>query len=194
MILEASWASTWGLLGLQKQMKIMKNRENQAFPRGGQVFIDFSSILDFNFHPRKIQNHCFSIGKTTFLKKTPSQVDLHFGGQLGAKLEAYWPQKPTKIPKKNDFKRHPKTLIFASILPRFGTQLGGQVGAMLATNFASRRPKTPKNASRTPPRQPLTCFEASRGPKTPPRAPKRPQEAHVGCILGGFWTPCWLHS
>ena len=114
---------------------------------------------------------------------------MEFASVLGAKLEPCWPpfssQDAPKTPQDA-----PRTLtcsqkgskigflsIFASMFSRFRLRFGSQVGAMLATFFEPRRPKTTPGRPQDAPRRPQ---DTQRRPKTPqgrPQdAPRRPQD------------------
>ena len=92
---------------------------------------------------------------------------LHFASKIH--------QSPFKIHSQEAFKNWS---ILASIFERFGLRFGNQVGTMLPTCFAPRRPKTPPRRpqdaptklSRRPQRHQDALKRLQRGPKTPPRS------------------------
>ena len=94
-----SWTPTWGQLGLQNRLKSMKIEKMKP----SQDNFIFSSIFDrflaSTSTPRTLKIIVFPLEKRSFLKKTPFEVDLDLGSQLGANLPPFWPQKSTKVPK-----------------------------------------------------------------------------------------------
>ena len=79
-------------LGPPNPPKSKKNRCQEALYVGLQILIDFGSIFAPNFDPRILGNHCFSIGKTRFFKKSTLEDNLDLCSILEANMEASWHQ------------------------------------------------------------------------------------------------------
>ena len=166
-----SWTPTWGQLGLQNRLKSMKIEKMKP----SQDNFIFSSIfyrfLASTSTPRTLKIIVFPLEKRSFLKKTPFEVDLDLGGQLGANLPPFWPQKSTKVPK-NPIPRSIQKLI--DFCFDFGSFWGPNWGPSWGQVGHQHHQKTPKNASKTPPGR---LQDNSKIKKTWQKASKTPQEA-----------------
>ena len=171
-------------------MKIEKMRPSQDNFIFSSIFYRF---LASTSTPRTLKIIVFPLEKRGFLKITPFEVDLDLGGQLGANLPPFWPQKSTKVPK-NPLPRSIQKLI--DFCFDFGSFWGPSWGPSWGQVGHQHHQKASQNASKTPPGRLQDNSKMKKRVKKPPRRPKRPQEpilrpqeAIFGLILDGFWRP-----
>jgi len=144
--------------------------------------------------PRTFKIIVFPLEKRGFFKKSPFEVDFDFGGQHGANLPPFWPQKSTKIPKIPIFRGIQKLIDFCfdfwSFWSPFWGSSWGHVGHQVRLRTAQEASKTPQDAPRgdqiwAP--SWISSWSHVGGPL----------DGQLGAILGPFWGSqkphFWLH-
>ena len=183
-IFDPNLAPTWP----PKSTKIHEKSMPRYLPK---ITSFFDRFLVPTSTPRTFKIIVFPIEKQGFFLniafRSWDRFLMRFWCQLGSILPSQIHQNPSKIRPQEPSKFWS---IFASIFSRFWLRFGDQVGAMLATFFEPRRPKTPQGRPQDAPRRTQDTQRHPKTPqdppKTPPRRPKPSPDDDVGRILGTF--------